>query len=203
MSNKFTIGKVELEYFDHPYNNTSVNERRVEVPLGQHFCNLFNDGSLSFIEVGAVMPYYQEGYQQHHTIDLFDPHPDCIKLDALKENYTNGNVLSISTIEHIGTSDYGATPSDPHDAFKCLQKIISEAKHYLITWPAGYNVTLDDDLSKSNIPYIILERLDAENNWRQLPFQRGHHIAVKRYKYSEPYTCGNAIVVITNVEDYK
>ena len=200
----FTIGKTTLEYFDHPYNNTAVNERRVEIPLAMNFINKTHD---SLLEVGCVMPYYMAispSVISYNIIDMFDLHPRCLAIDARGFNYTNENVLSISTIEHIGTSDYGATAGDPHSAFDCLNKIIKQAKNYLITWPVGYNKILDDDLRMSDIDYIILERTNAANEWQESNYMRPYDRAeLQAYKYSEPFTCGNAIVIITNLEDYK
>lgn len=195
----FIVGDLRLQYFDHPYNNTKVNERTVEVPLGLWFGEKFNafNQNMYFMEVGAVLPYYIT--TQHYVVDLFDPYPYSRKLDALTVNYKTANVVSISTIEHIGTSDYGATPSDPHNAFKCLQKIVTEAPNYLVTWPIGYNKVLDQDLFNSAIPFKILERIDEDNNWEPLGEVPREYIF--QYEYSKPYTCGNAIVIVSNLQE--
>jgi len=213
----FKIGSLELPYVDHEYNHTKVNERTIEVALGYKFFELMIDHKEHQVEVGAVMPYYLDEVR-HEVVDLFDPWAHCNRTDAVEFTYTGKNVLSISTIEHIATSDYGATPANPHLAFTCLDKIVKTAKNYLVTWPIGYNPTLDNDLLVSQIPFKIMAR-DIDNNWYDrwpafinekpntrigaVPFEEPFPPeTIRLFKYSQPYTCGNAIVVITNIEDF-
>jgi hypothetical protein len=45
---------------------------------------------------------------------------------------------------------------------------------------------------------------DKDNNWHStdyngIPFDRSD---IDEFRYSDPYTCGNAIVVISNIEDF-
>ncbi|MFX8585760.1 hypothetical protein ABTM35_19870, partial [Acinetobacter baumannii] len=60
----------------------------------------------------------------------------------LEVDLTGRNVLSISTVEHIGEQRYGmnetATP------MQGLEKLFRECARYLVTFPAGYNQTLDE-----------------------------------------------------------
>lgn len=198
----FKIGRLELPYVDHEYNHTKVNERTIEVALGIKFFELMALQKEHQVEVGAVMPYYLDDIS-HEVVDLFDPWSHCNRTDAVEFNYTGKNVLSISTIEHIATSDYGAIPTNPHLAFTCLEKIVKTSKNYLITWPVAYNSVLDKDLYLSNIPYKIMAR-DKDNNWfgsdyNNIPFDRSD---INEFKYSDPHTCGNAIIIITNIEDF-
>lgn len=197
----FKIGSLELPYVDHEYNHTKVNERTIEIALGHEFFELMASQTEHQVEVGAVMPYYLHGVD-HEVVDLFDPWSHCNRTDAIEFTYAGKNVLSISTIEHIATSDYGATPSDPHLAFTCLDKIVKTASHYLITWPIAYNKILDNDLFLSDIPFKIMQRKDKDNNWEELTVGDTPKEYLFEFQYSNPFTCGNAIVIITNIEAF-
>ena len=89
------INQVSFEQHWWPgYNNANLSERTVEIPLAGIFMAQYGS---DILEVGCVTPYYFAGIQ-HTVIDLTDPHPQNVKLDASKADYKNMNVLSISTI---------------------------------------------------------------------------------------------------------
>ncbi len=162
MNSKFKLGSIELPYCYHEHNSSFRNERKVEVPLGAYFLDKFNN---DVFEVGCVMPHYGRG--EHTIIDLTDNHPRNIKANALHWDYTGKNVLSISTIEHFMTREYGNGSNE--DSITCLSKIVTEAKNYLITFPTCYNEFLHQHM-KSNafIPRVMLKRINQnENEWEQ------------------------------------
>ncbi|CAD5372457.1 hypothetical protein RA210_U20440 [Rubrivivax sp. A210] len=57
-------------------------------------------------------------------------------------------ILSISTFEHIGLSDYGL-PEDPAAVSAALAKLLAEGHDFLVTIPGGYNPTLDRLIPKA------------------------------------------------------
>lgn len=89
-----------------------------------------------------MTPYYLPG-KISDIIDPTDNHPLVnIKKSLFEVNLKGCNVLSISTIEHIGTGDYGLTTAE-----KCtiaLDIIIEDSLTCLVTVPIGYNKILDD-----------------------------------------------------------
>lgn len=138
----FKINREDL--FNHPHNKTLKNERAVELPLAFRYIELV--GSSNLIELGAVTPYYKE--IQYDVIDLLDKkatiHKDISEVVVLEKD-----VLSISTIEHVGRGDYGLK-KNTNLAIEQLFRIHSECKSCLITWPIGYNKPLDNAV-KENI----------------------------------------------------
>ena len=58
------------------------------------------------------------------------------------------NVLSISTIEHIGTTDYATNERqnivDEDAAINALKQILDDGEECLVSFPVGYNKYLDD-----------------------------------------------------------
>ena len=179
---------LKLSYlFDHPYNGTINNERAVEIPLAFRYIDYVN-GDL--IEVGAVMPYYSSF--PHECIDPADKKANR-KEFAQNCDYTNKNVLSISTIEHIGQGDYKLT-KDPGSAVPILQKIYQESKSCLLTWAIGYNKDLDD-AARSDFGHFFIVR-SGNLQWDIVEDETGFN-----HEYGKPFIYGNSVIVIyKNVE---
>jgi len=130
----FVIDGVELPY----YFRTRINsERTVEVALA----NWFVDKCPEFVEVGAVLPAY--GVVGHMCYDLCEKRAGVLNVDAETVDYTGLNVLNISTIEHMGKAEYGNTVLDADKPIRVFCKTLSEAKNYLVTFPAGHDKQLD------------------------------------------------------------
>ena len=190
----FKIYNTELDYFYHYYNNTKYNERSVEIPLAFDFLKRFNDKNA--IEIGAVVPYYCDNII-HDVYDIADPYEKCIRTDLTKTNFSfeNLNVLSISTIEHIGNGDYGLE-IDRNAGIIFLKKIINESKNYLITFPWGFNKSFDNQILDNKINFTLIKRV-SEFEWM-------HDITnnVDDILYNHPYCCGNSVILITNIKYY-
>lgn len=184
----FRINDCVFPYFSHPYNDAGTNERTVEVPLGEFFINNFGYG---ITEVGAVMGYY--GFNCGEVIDSHDTLPGVIKANAVYDiDYTNKNVLSISTVEHFKSNEYSNT--NDNDSIVFLEKIISTTKNYLITWPLGYNSILDDYVKNSKINYFIMKRISIDNKWVKDETKSFSHL------YDSPFEKANGICCVTNLE---
>lgn len=185
----FKVNDCVFPYFHHAYNSTHENERAVEVPLAEFFINNFGYG---VTEVGAVMGYY--GFNCGEVIDSNDALPGVTKANAVYDvDYTNKNVLSISTIEHFQSNEYGNVTDS--DSIVFLQKILKQAKNYFICWPIGYNLILDAYAgNRSGLQYFMMQRISADNRWikmQQPNFQQ---------KYDFPYPKANGICCVTNLE---
>jgi hypothetical protein len=136
------------------------------------------------------MPYY--GVACPVVIDISDPHPKVLKMNALDYSYKDKNVLSISTVEHFKTSEYLNRTDSDSSAF--MQKIAKESKNYLITWGLGYNLFLDAWLELSRLRYNVLTKVAGEN-WCVAESKRLSHI----YDYTR--CSATAICVVTNLTE--
>jgi hypothetical protein len=185
----FKVNDCIFSYFHHPYNLTRENERIIEVPLGQFFINTFG---YEITEVGAVMGYY--GFNCKEVIDTHDPLPGVIKVNAAYGvDYANKNVLSISTIEHFKSDEYNNISDN--DSIFFLEKVISSAKNFLITWPLGHNLLLDNYVKNSNkIPFFIMKRLSKDNQWEK---EKTNNFS---YLYNSPFPYANAICCVTSLK---
>lgn len=187
----FSFQGQNYEYFDHPYNNTRINERTVEIPISLNFLNQFKD---DMIEIGCVTPYYFES--NHEVFDLADNHPRAKHDDAVSLDYKNKNVLSISTIEHIGRSDYGIQEKEKNSAIDLCKKIISESLNYFITWPLGYNKILDDWALNEEGSLFIARQDGNKYLWQQ---KKIDELTPDNKKYGT-FHCANTIIIFTNLK---
>lgn len=170
------------------YNNPSGNERRVELPVAFWFMNEYKE---NLIEIGEVTPFYDD--PKHKVYDLVNQHEKTILKDGIDVDYKDANVVSISTIEHVGFGDYGhAKVKDK--AWNLYKKISKESKNYLISFPVGYNRELEQTLTDWNVKYIIMKR-DANNNWTMAKGQ-----LFTDFEYNDPYYAGNAVAFLTNLD---
>jgi hypothetical protein len=182
--------KIKLKYFGyHPYNSPTHCERNVELPLAFWFLKKFRHDLENIVEVGEVTPFYCE--PEHIVCDVAAEKPATIERDAANVDYRGKNLLSISTIEHIGTSDYGQTPN-PEILPAVVGKMLS-SKNYLITFALGYNPQLENLVKGER--YLVIERI-APTKWRQIENRN-----FDGYKYHSPWFAGNAVCVLTNLEN--
>lgn len=150
------------QYFNKPlYYNKSFttldNERCIEIALGVRY----KEKVKNMVEVGAVLPYYVDS--NHIVIDPADK-KSTHKIGAEEYDYTDKNVLSISTIEHIGRLEYGLTNEDKDLAFNVLETILQSCKSCLISWPIGFNKILDSQVK--NVSHELNHFFYKRNNDR-------------------------------------
>ncbi len=130
--------------FEHQFNvgfcNTRMTERCIELSLAKEYLNLCDD---IVIEVGAVTPYY---FHEDRISKIIDPTDDHYRVTDKKSLFDcdikGANILCISTVEHIGTTDFGM--NEKYTVVDAIDFIVSQAKSYFITAPLGYNKILDE-----------------------------------------------------------
>ena len=175
------IGTVEIELWDVEGVTGSgppavITERMVEVPLAQWFLQQYGP---DVVEVGAVTPYYYPDVR-HSVVDPGDSWDGCRKEDAHNLDYSGKNLLSISTVEHIGNPEL------------LLEKMF-KADKWLITWAAGYKKSLDAHVESTGIPSLKV-------------FRKEHSVwelrdSIVDVPYDKPFPYGNAIYILTNCEE--
>jgi hypothetical protein len=179
---------VNLQYRNWgDYNNPSNNERKAELPIAFWF---LEEHDYNVIEVGEVTNAYTSP-PKHIVYDLITEFPGTIMKNASEIDYLDQNVLSVSTLEHIGFGDYGHEKVESL-AFQVLKDITSKAKTWCITFPVGYNKELEKDIINSDLIFCLIERL-SDSTWKQT-----EHKNFDAYNYNNPYYAGNAICVLTN-----
>lgn len=178
-------------YFHHPYNQTSYNERCLEIPLITRLIKSLP--ATDILEVGNVLKHY--GSYQHSVVDKYEVFPGVTNLDII--NYqpkTNFRlIVSISTFEHIGWDE---RPRQRHrllPVINHLQSLLAPHGQIVFTAPIGYNQDLDSALKHNQLPLAqesYFERLDAANHWQICSKDRA-----LKHRYHHPYPFANAVVI--------
>lgn len=189
MNNTFTFQGHTFNYFDHPHNNTKINERAVELPLVKYFLDKYPD----CVEIGAVSPYYFDG--THEIYDLTDDHPRSKKINAKDVNVGMKNILSCSTIEHCGVRDGFNSIEDIELAPALLDYWVNESDKYLITWPAGYCKWLDIHASENYDCKFIVRRPFPSHEWKEVSPEE---LNTNDLVYGN-FSCANGVIILENV----
>ena len=166
-------------YFDHPGNQTRVNERRMELPLAFEFVESHKE---SLLEVGNVTRHYHREFG-HDVVDLFEQSKWPIfneDILAFNPKEKNKAVLSVSTVEHT---------VDPRGA---INKIVSLSPVYFITMPLGYSS--NNGVLDLPFPMYFMKRVCLEDNH----WEEGTKEDASKASYGSPYPFANVVVVITN-----
>ena len=186
----FIIGNKKFMLYKHSYNcgyiDGRMTERSVELALAREYLKECRN---SVVEVGAVTPYYFEDEKIQDVIDPTDKHNRVsVRKSLFEYSFFGKNVLSISTVEHVGLNDYGMR--EKYSAIDAIEKILVESESCLITAPLGYNETLDNWVEKNrkNKNVRVLKR-KINNQWEALP--TGYF---EKILYGPLWACGLVII---------
>lgn len=165
----FMFGGKVYTLYEHSFNcgyiDTRMTERSIELALAKEYLQVCLG---KVVEIGAVTPYYFSDCKIVDVVDPTDQHINVNIRKSLFEYDLNGkNVLSISTVEHIGTHDYGM--SEEKNVIDAIDKIIGEAESCLITAPLGYNRLLDEWIkdNRDNSMVRVMKR-GINNHWKEI-----------------------------------
>lgn len=178
--NTFEFNGKELDEFIHPYNRTSNNERKIELAIAFDWIE-----TTDLLEIGCVLPYY--GVDYHTVIDPYDPHSQAINIEVeeFHPERKSGQLISISTLEHIGLPEYGRTVKPIENTIKIIDRFDDWAEQWLYTIPIGYNKSLDEYLKDRPAKYMLQI---ARGEWRQADYWE-----VEDSEYNRPYPYANAV----------
>jgi hypothetical protein len=160
-----------LEYFDHPYNHTTLNTRRVEIPIARWFLAPAPAGA-RLLEIGNVLAHY--GPAPWPVVDRLEK--GCLNVDVMAwaPPALVDYLICISTLEHIGFGKYrseGMPAYTPAAAWARLCSFLAPGGQLLATVPLCYNPALDDALRAGALPLTQswYMRHHGENEWTACP----------------------------------
>src|SRR5262249_16232855 len=131
-------------YFQHLYNVTWLNERRVEIPIARRWLALAPGART--LEVGNVLSHYDKSLQ-HAVVDRYEKtrRENFFPEDA--ETFTTGApydlIVSISTFEHIGQDEVPRDDAKIGRTMVHLRSLLAANGSLLFTAPVGYSPPLD------------------------------------------------------------
>lgn len=140
-------------------------------------------GNANIIEVGAVSPYVFPNLIEE-ILDCYDKHEKVTKrMDLFDFDFSGYDVISISTIEHVGTGDYNN--SIVKDATYAIKKILDESRRCLITIPIGYNKLLDEYIYNNIKNIVCYKRGKFDNNFVVTPIEKCIHSKYSAIRYAD------------------
>jgi len=157
-----------LDYFDHRYNHTALNMRRVEIPIARWFMSR-HPGRM--LEIGNVLAHY--GPCTWPVVDLRER--GAINADVMtwRPKKMVDTLVSISTIEHIGFGRYAVDGRRIHPAMVLgrFRSFLSEGGQALVTAPTGYNPILDAALrcGTTGADRLWFMRFMGKGEWAECP----------------------------------
>lgn len=189
MSEIFKVNNLEFKYCRSEANNAYKNERTVEVPTGKWALDIMLKYG-PVVEIGDVMWHYYP--ISHVVIDLYEKRDGVANINFLDFDPSGTNVLSISTIEHIGHAEYNR-PSIPNGFMNAMNSIVNRAKLYFITLPIGFRDDITNFIKDSKLQKAYLY-LQSDFSWKQIPIE----------EFSPKFYSGIAynVAVFTNIKEF-
>lgn len=190
-STPFTFKGKRYQYFNHIYNHTWKNERRVEIPIIWNIIK--NKKALNILEVGNVLSHYFP--IKHDVLDKYEKGKSVINEDVItyKSQKKYDYIISISTLEHVGWDEPVKDKMKIIHALKNLKTMLSRNGKIIFTVPLGYNPYMDDIIAHGQLnvdEQHFLKRISKDNLWKESKFDK-----TSRILYNNPYPSGNAIIV--------
>lgn len=190
----------KLPLFESVYNSgfhqTRMTERCIEMGIAKDWIDRMK-GDIT--EIGAVTPYYFKNKKIKLICDPGDEHESIThKCSLFDLNLKGRNILSLSTIEHISTGEYGLKAKKNETAPKGFEKIVKEAKSCLITFPVDYNPLLDKYFAKEKFKKLKIKGLRVHlfvRNPKDNRFTEEHDLSkITEIKYGPNFA--NGVVII-------
>lgn len=191
LSTTFTFKNKQYKYFNHVYNHTWKNERRVEIPI---IWDIIKDkNSLNILEVGNVLSHYFT--INHDILDKYEKGRYVINEDVVtyKSKKKYDYIISISTLEHVGWDEAKKDKIKVIQAIKNLKYMLTPKGKIIFTIPLGYNPYMDDIImhGKLNLDeQYFLKRISNDNLWKESKLNKNDRVF-----YHKPFPNGNAIIV--------
>jgi len=167
MPDEFVWNGLRLAYFDHSYNHTALNSRRVEIPVVRWFIHQCRPKS-RVLEVGNVLAHY--GVAHWPVVDLHER--GAINADVMrwKPGKPVDLLVSISTIEHIGFGRYaGPKPVKASSVLARFKNFLAPGGEAVVTAPTRYNPELDAELKSGALgaDRIWFMRMVGNREWAE------------------------------------
>lgn len=190
---EFKLNGRAYRYFQHRYNFTWLNERRVEIPIMRDIIS--RNPTARLLEVGNVLSHY-DCKISHPIVDKYErvSRRNLFTEDA--ETFAEGApydlIVSISTMEHVGQDE---SPRDSDKVFRTmrhLRSLLTPNGELIFTAPVGYSPSLDRlvDGADGFVERSCLRRINVRNEWEEADWA-----TIKEMKFHEPYPFANGLVI--------
>jgi len=188
---RFTFQGHSLRYFHHPYNETWVHERAIEVPIVKMATDEYSPDQI--LEVGNVLSHY---FPVRHTIvDKYEESCRVLNEDVVDyaPSRTFQLIISISTLEHVGWDELPRDIEKVDQAVTNLKRLLAHDGTLLVTVPLGHNLYLDKRLIEGPPLFekqFYCRRTSQLNLWEEAGKEE-----VRLARYGSPYPFANGLVI--------
>lgn len=177
-------------YLDRRHGWTWLNERSVEVPLGE--AAVRGSGG-PVLEVGNVLGHYVPG--SHRVVDKYEESPGVENADLFEvdEPGSFDLVLSLSTLEHVGWDEPLRDPERALAAVEHLKNLVAPGGSLFVTVPVGYHPRLDGAIATGEIEFTnvaALSRASLVGRWSESDPRE-----VLTMPYDDLLYCASAVLV--------
>lgn len=143
------------------------------------------------VEIGDVIWHY---YPIRHTvIDLYEKRDGVQNIDFLNFDPIDSNILTISTLEHIGHPEYGR-PIIENGFQNSINKIVQRSRLYFITLPIGFRNDVNNFIRDSKLQKVYFYLQEDLRTWKQIPIEN----------FSPGFYSGISynVAMFTNIEEF-
>ena len=162
-------------YYDAIYNNTSLNEREIEIPIIVDY--LRRVPAQNILEIGNVLSHYF-GNAAHDIVDKEEKANGVINEDIVKfaPNKKYDLIISISTMEHVGMEGDGVfrlSRGQVKLGFENVKTLLTPTGKFVFTIPLYYNPDLDYLIKSEDLVFdetYTMERDMESQKWKQIEF---------------------------------
>ncbi len=183
---KFIYRGRPVPYFFHRCTAYG-NERIIEIPIAKKFIDTHDD----ILEVGNVLSHYFP--ISHPVVDKYekDSYPHLVNADICDFNPGRKykNIVSISTMEHVGFDEAEKNPKKFYQAIKKVKDLLADGGTFLMTVPWGYNPCVDEFIRSFKGDMTLYHRDGDE--WKM-----GNLSDIEDKTYWLKYPYANALAVI-------
>ena len=121
------------------------------------------------------------------------PSGEVQNVDAEECDFTDRDVLCLSTLEHIGKDDYDNPDIDAEKAIRILDKITNESSTFMVTWGTRYHNELDTYVKSNLDKYDWFGYIKREEKvWEYT----GTDMKVWDMKFDKPYRYANGNIFL-------
>lgn len=198
LKKEFIYNWTKFKYFNHEYNATYANERKIEVPIIKYY---IEKNKWKILEIWNVLSHYYN--TNHYVVDKYekDNYKNLINKDIIEFNSDNKYdlIVSISTFEHVW---FDEIPQEKEKILKALihvyNNLLSNNWTLLITVPFWYNDFLDNLIKEKKLNELFndveikyLKKI-SNNYWEEVNSVKD----IFNYTYWKYYNCANSICII-------
>lgn len=194
----FVFKNKVFNYFDCKWHK--VSEKTLELALAYYYLKEAYKKGYKVIEWGNVTRFNQHLFDfqlSHDVVDICEGPTFKEDFEFWEPKHNYDFLLSISTLEHVGTGDNNLPKEGIQKTIKVAKRIPSIAPRALLTIPLQCNTELEDLILNNKEPFDIYNKTYytriSEKEWEEIPREK---VGTLGKKYHYPWKYCNEISIL-------